>query len=77
MVKETSNLGQTCAHAMFGKRCAVITNCTVIAHCQDIHILVPLPIVFCNVFPKVFLGFYTYFNYFEACSDKKIRLDFV
>ena len=29
------------------------------------------------VFPEVFLGLFTYFNYFEACSDRITRLDFV
>ena len=57
MVKATINLGLTCAHAIFDKRCAVITDCTIIAHCHDIHILVPLPIVLAFFFLKFFKGF--------------------
>ena len=32
---------------------------------------------FHNSFSWSFLGLFTYFNYFEACSDRKTRLDFV
>ena len=77
MVNATINLWLTCAHAIFGERCAVITSCTIISLTFRISTFWCHFQFFFQFFLKFFLGLFTYFNYFEACSDRKTRLDFV